>query len=105
MNIVHCKKDPFDVYVGRPSVWGNPFSHKDSKYAARCRTVQEALDNFHYKLQKEPAFVASIKRSLHDKILACWCAPVGGVDIDAKLVCHAQLLARAARGDYDGINS
>jgi len=23
--VVHCKREPFDVYIGRPSKWGNPF--------------------------------------------------------------------------------
>jgi hypothetical protein len=36
------------------------------------------------------------------KYLACWCATKGGIAIDADLVCHAQVLARAIRGDYDG---
>lgn len=25
--VVHCKKEPYDVYIGRPSKWGNPFTH------------------------------------------------------------------------------
>ncbi len=24
--VVHCKREPFDVYIGRPSKWGNPFN-------------------------------------------------------------------------------
>ena len=23
--VVHCKRAPFDIYIGRPSKWGNPF--------------------------------------------------------------------------------
>jgi len=23
MKVVHCKKEPFDVYIGRPQKWGN----------------------------------------------------------------------------------
>jgi len=23
--VVHCKKEPYDVYIGRPSKFGNPF--------------------------------------------------------------------------------
>ena len=26
--VVHCKNEDFDVYIGRPSRFGNPFSHK-----------------------------------------------------------------------------
>lgn len=25
--VVHYKKEPFDIYIGRPSKWGNPFTH------------------------------------------------------------------------------
>lgn len=24
--VVHCKRDKFDVYIGRPGKWGNPFT-------------------------------------------------------------------------------
>lgn len=24
--VVHCKQRPYDVHIGRPSKWGNPFS-------------------------------------------------------------------------------
>ena len=23
--VVHCRKQPYDVFIGRPSKWGNPF--------------------------------------------------------------------------------
>lgn len=26
MKIVHCKKEPYDIYIGRPGKWGNPFT-------------------------------------------------------------------------------
>ena len=26
--VVHHRKEPYDVYIARPSKWGNPFSHK-----------------------------------------------------------------------------
>jgi hypothetical protein len=33
MLVVHCKKARYDVYIGRPSPWGNPFSHKQGTLA------------------------------------------------------------------------
>lgn len=24
--VIHCKKESYDVYIGRPSIWGNPYS-------------------------------------------------------------------------------
>lgn len=26
-SVIHCKQDRCDVYIGRPSKWGNPFTH------------------------------------------------------------------------------
>ena len=35
-SVVHCKKAPYEVYIGRPSKWGNPFTHlKDGKTLAK----------------------------------------------------------------------
>ena len=31
--VVHHKKDKYDVYIGRPSKWGNPFTHKEGTRA------------------------------------------------------------------------
>jgi len=36
MKVVHCKLDPFDIYVGRPSKWGNPFNLKDKILGCWC---------------------------------------------------------------------
>lgn len=95
IRIEHCKhKVPFDVYVGRPTKWGNPFPVKS------CGR-DEALRRYEGGLRSCPDMVAMAKSELAGKILACWCAPKGGVGIDDPLICHAQLLARAARGDYD----
>jgi hypothetical protein len=49
--VVHCKKEPFDIYIGRPSIWGNPFEiGKDGgrtdvieKYEVWLNTVPELL--------------------------------------------------------------
>ena len=27
--VVHCEKDQYDVYIGRPSKWGNPFTESN----------------------------------------------------------------------------
>jgi len=44
--VVHCRRERYDVYVGRPSPWGNPFvigrdgtrEEVIAKYAAWVRT-------------------------------------------------------------------
>ena len=49
--VVHCRKQEFDVYIGRPSKWGNPFKLKKGddrdavleKYRAWLLTQPELL--------------------------------------------------------------
>src|ERR1700761_7257816 len=45
--IVHCKKHPYDMYIGRPSKWGNPFSHRQGTLARyKVGTREEAIEAF-----------------------------------------------------------
>lgn len=46
-NVVHLQKDGFDVNIGRPSKWGNPFSHKpNTKAKYLCETREEAIEKY-----------------------------------------------------------
>jgi hypothetical protein len=88
--VVHCRKSPYDVYIGRanPSVaggsrpeWGNPF-----KITARTDRLT-VIAQYEQWLLAQPDLVAKAKRELKGKVLACWCAP---------LACHGDVLARVA---------
>lgn len=96
MRVVHCKLgEPFDLYVGRPGKWGNPFTvEKHGRAKAVSLFAEKVLADASYR---------EAARALAGKTLACWCAPKGGVGIDDKLICHGQILLRAARGDYDDV--
>jgi len=39
--VVHCKKEQYDVYIGRPSKWGNPFTHIDDRKTAAKYVVSD----------------------------------------------------------------
>lgn len=100
MSEVRIKRgDPFNVYVGRvrrgAARWGNPFR------IGKDGTREEVLAKYDRYLREHPEIVDEAKRELAGKSLACWCAPKDGVGVDDPLICHGQLLARAARGDYD----
>lgn len=82
--VVHCKKSKFDVYVGRPSPWGNPFPLKSE--ADR----ESLLARYQNWLLNQPDLVARAKRELRGKVLACWCAPK---------LCHADVLAKIANSE------
>ena len=86
--VTHKSHAPFDVYVGRPSVWGNPFSHKPDTLAEfKVATREESIERHRAWFLAQPELVARAKAELRGKMLGCWCAP-------AK--CHADVLAEVA---------
>ena len=91
-------KQPYDVYVGRPSPYGNPFSHQAASKKAEfhVQTREEAIEGFRswliHKLAYEPDFL----EPLRGKVLACWCRPLAG--FKGKVMCHAQILAAECDG-------
>jgi len=85
--VVHCKRDTYDVYVGRPSPFGNPFSWKSDTLAQFRCTQEDCLRLYETWLLGQPELVARVKAELRGKVLACWCAPKP---------CHGDILARIA---------
>ncbi len=86
--VVHCKKEPYDVYIGRPSIFGNPFTHKQCTQAEIVvSSREEAVSKFEEWLLSKPDLVAKAKKELKGKVLGCWCSP---------LSCHGDVLARIA---------
>lgn len=87
VKVVHCKIMPYDVYVGRPSKWGNPFSHLNDTLAEfKVASRDKAVERYEGWLKEQPELMAALPE-LRGKILGCWCAP---------LPCHADILARLA---------
>ena len=85
--VVHCKREPFDVYIGRPSKWGNPFSHKHGTLARfKVATREEAVARYEQWLLSQPQLLAALPE-LRSKTLGCWCHP---------RACHGHVLARLA---------
>jgi len=78
--VVHCKRKPFDVYIGRPSKWGNPF------VIGKDGTRDEVIKKYEAWLRTQPALLAALPE-LRGKVLGCWCAPQA---------CHGDVLARLA---------
>jgi len=65
--VVHCKKQHFDIYIGRPSKWGNPFE------IGKDGDRQQVIDKFrNYILNSELLYDIM---ELDGKILGCWCSP------------------------------
>ncbi len=78
--VVHCKRAAHDVYIGRPSKWGNPF------VIGRDGTREEVIARYEAWLLEQPELVLALPE-LAGKTLGCWCAP---------RACHGDVLARLA---------
>lgn len=76
VRVVHCKKEPFDVYIGRGSKWGNPFIV--GKHGDRA----EVISKYEMHIMTRPDLVASLPE-LAGKTLGCWCKPKA---------CHGDIL-------------
>ena len=87
--VVHCKKAPYDVYVGRGrgSKWGNPFSHKKGTLARfTVATRDEAVAKSREWIMTQQHLLDDI-HELRGKTLGCWCAPQA---------CHGDVLKELA---------
>lgn len=78
--VVHCKKDPYDVYIGRPSKWGNPF------IIGRDGNRDEVVRKYRKYLLDRLELVEALPE-LKGKTLGCWCAPQA---------CHGDVLEELA---------
>lgn len=84
--VVHCKKEPYDVYVGRPSKWGNPFTHiRDKKTLAEfiVSDREEAIQKYEEWIRNSP--LMDQIEELRGKTLGCWCKPKS---------CHGDVLLK-----------
>jgi hypothetical protein len=85
--VVHMKKEPYDVYIGRGSKWGNPFSHKEGTLAQWVvKNRGEAIEKYEEYLLHNEELQASLTE-LKGKTLGCWCKPQ---------TCHGDVLAKYA---------
>ena len=76
--VVHCKKSDFDVYVGRPSKWGNPFE------IGQDGTRSQVSQKYEDWIQTQPELMDALPE-LKGKILGCWCTPKP---------CHGEILKK-----------
>jgi hypothetical protein len=79
--VVHCKKEKFDVYIGRPSKWGNRFE------IDRDGNREEVIEKYREWIHTRPALMKQAKKELKGKVLGCWCKPKA---------CHGDVLAEIA---------
>jgi hypothetical protein len=82
--VVHCKKEKYDVYIGRPSKWGNPFEKgKDG-------TRAEVVKKYGEWILTQPDLLKDL-HTLRNKTLGCWCYPK---------LCHGDVLKELSSEKY-----
>ena len=88
--VVNWRHTRCDVYIGRGSPYGNPFTHLSllrTTAQYKVGTREESIEAFEEWLKTQPELIARVKANLRGKILGCYCAP---------LACHGDILARIA---------
>jgi hypothetical protein len=78
VRVVHCKKEDFDVYIGRPSKWGNPF------IIGRDGDRNEVVRKYEAYIRANQSLINALPE-LRNKVLGCWCSPKS---------CHGDVLIK-----------
>jgi hypothetical protein len=82
-----------DVYIGRPSKWANPWSHRPSVFTVtRVKTRDEAIRRYKEWIVKQDGLLACL-HELRGKVLGC-----PGCNPDTQQ-CHGHILAQLADGE------
>jgi hypothetical protein len=96
---------PQDIYIARPSIFGNPFSHLKSEGITQVETREEAIQKYipHflnlYKVDanfKEIVDLIIEQSKKEDINLVCWCAP---------LACHGHFIKKFIEHKTKGDNN
>lgn len=73
--VVNSTKQKYDVYIGRPSKWGNPYTHKRNAIAKmRVGSRKIAIQKYREYILTRPDLLADL-HELKGKVLGCWCKP------------------------------
>lgn len=81
--VVHCKKEKYDVYIGWPSKWRNPF------IIGRDGTREEVIEKYREYIMQRPDLLSDLHK-LKGKVLGCWCKPKP---------CHGDVLVELIEGN------
>lgn len=85
--VVNRRVDLYDTYIGRPSKWGNPFSHKKgTKAEFKVKNRKEAIQSYEkWITEGEGKHLLDDLHELEGMVLGCWCKPYA---------CHGDILVK-----------
>lgn len=68
IKIVHCKKEKYDIYIGRPFKWCNPF------VIGKDGNREEVIQKYKKWILNQSELLKDL-HELRNKTLGCWCKP------------------------------
>lgn len=92
--------DQYDIYIGRGSIFGNPYTHlplhnTSAKY--KVNSIKDAVMNykiyFDDRIENDSRFLLAVSK-LHGKTLGCYCVkhPISGYTDPDNIICHGQII-------------
>lgn len=66
--VVNKYKEPYDIYIGRGSKWGNPF------VIGQDGTREEVVEKYKKYILEQPELLKALSE-LQNKTLGCFCKP------------------------------
>jgi hypothetical protein len=75
--VINLYKEPYDIYIGRGSKWGNPFTttkDKETLASEIVETSEEAISKYKEYVLNTPDLIQSLDE-LEGKRLGCFCKP------------------------------
>jgi len=91
--VVNLRKEPYEVYIGRPSIFGNPMRidervHQKPGPVTRGEAIAWYREYFYAKIKQSPEFRLEVEK-LRGKVLGCFCKP---------LPCHGDVIVEYLDG-------
>jgi hypothetical protein len=87
-SIVNCRTTDYDVFIGRPSIWGNPF--KIGMHGSR----EEVIELYRQYLIEHPHLIELAREQLKGMVLGCYCDY-------PKQDCHGRILIEMMNDDEE----
>lgn len=78
--IVNRMREPHEVYIGRGTIWGNPYSVEEF---GRVKCIQLYREYIQHAIDTQPENILPELQKLKGKVLGCWCKPK---------MCHGDVL-------------
>jgi hypothetical protein len=74
--VVNKRQQKYDIYIGRGSKWGNPYTHIKGKTKAEfiVGSRDESIEKYSEWVRKQPHLMAAL-HELKGKRLGCYCRP------------------------------